>query len=162
MLNALKKMVGNQEPGAEMQALTAEYNSYKETAEALMAEAEAKVAEKDAAIAALQAQLQEYAAVAAQQKAAAELAAEEAKAMKAKARKDKIEAAVGTDKAPALLAALEPLGDEQFEAVVSGLAASVDTEAASPLFAEQGAAGQIDEAKLNEKPSFKQFLPKKK
>lgn len=62
----------------------------------------------------------------------------DAAAKKLAARKERIEMAVGTEKAPALLAATEKLEDEQFEAIVGAMAASFEVEASSKMFKEVG------------------------
>lgn len=68
----------------------------------------------------------------------------EAAAKRLEARTKAVEAAIGTAKAPAMLAATDALNDEQFNAVVDAMAASFDEEAKNPLFKEVGAAASTD------------------
>lgn len=67
-----------------------------------------------------------------------------AAATKLEARKAKVEAAIGTEKAPGLLAATEGLDDAAFEAVVSALAGSVSAEADTTMFQEVGVTAEVD------------------
>jgi hypothetical protein len=61
------------------------------------------------------------------------------------ARKEKVEMAVGTEKASALLAATESLDDAQFEAIVEAMKTTLKTEAEkNPMFQEVGMAGEAD------------------
>lgn len=53
-------------------------------------------------------------------------------------RREKIVAAIGTDKADGLMAATEGLDDAGFDAIVSALAGSVKAEANTELFKEAG------------------------
>lgn len=53
-----------------------------------------------------------------------------------------VEAAVGTEAAPALLAATEDLSDEKFNTIVSAMAASADKEATTDAFKEVGASAE--------------------
>lgn len=136
MLDALKKKLQgevNSELQTKFDALQAEFEGYKATAEELL---EAANAENDELKAKL-ASVEDLIAKAEAEKEAAEKAALEAKL---NARKEKVVAAVGTDRADGLLAATESLTDEQFEAVVSSLAVSASAEAKSKMFVEQGAA----------------------
>lgn len=84
---------------------------------------------------------QASAALAATEAAKAALVAEAA-AKRLTARKERIEAAIGTEKAPALLAATETMEDAAFEAVVSALAGSVEQEAKGKMFTETGVAAE--------------------
>lgn len=73
-----------------------------------------------------------------------EKAALVAKAAEAKltARKEKVEAALGTAKAPAILAATEALDDASFEAIVAAFSANLEAESKSPLFTEVGVSAE--------------------
>lgn len=156
MLKALQKAVGiKPEANAELTALQAEFNEFKETAEALMAAAEEREAELAAKLEEANAKLAEVAeavaaaeAAKAQAEADALAAVEAALAAKLAARKDKLIAAVGTERADALLA-LE-MDDAAFEAVVAALGVSAAVEAASPLFNEAGVDAQADAAQVVE------------
>jgi len=77
------------------------------------------------------------------------------KAAKFAARKEKIEMAVGTVKADALFAATESLADAQFEAVIGAMATSMEAEAKSPAFTEQGVGHGVDASKLAVDPAVK-------
>lgn len=130
------------------------------------AELQAQMAEATAALTALQAQFAELsekyetaqAALNATEAAKAELAAQ-AQAKELAERKEAIVKAVGTDEADAVLAAMADLPREQFNTIVSAMAASVDAEAQTEMFTEQGAAA---EAPVAEKAPihFNQFIKK--
>jgi uncharacterized protein YPO0396 len=82
--------------------------------------------------------------------AAAEKAELQAKAVEAKAaaRKEKIVAAVGTERAEAVATATEGLTDASFDAVLSAMTLSVDTESTSSLFTETGVTAEATAAKV--------------
>lgn len=132
---------------AELQAA---FDAYKLEAEAnlkavgdTLSSALEAVKAADEKIASLQAALD---AVEAAKAEAAKVAEEKRLA----ARKEKIVKAVGEAKADGLMAATSALADEQFEAVVGALVASVDTEANSPMFTETGATGIPDANKVTD------------
>ena len=81
---------------------------------------------------------------------------------KAVARKAKVEAAIGTAKAPSLLAATDSLDDASFEAIVASLATSLDTEANSPMFTEKGVASEADAVVVEKPTHFNQFIKSNK
>lgn len=120
--------------------------------------ATAAIAEKETAFAALTAKFEAaQAALNASESAQKELATQAA-AKRLEARTAAITAAVGTGKVEALLAATDSMADEQFNTIVSAMAASFDAEAQTPLFKEQGAAV---ETVVDEKPThFNQFIKK--
>lgn len=60
------------------------------------------------------------------------------------ARRAKVEASVGTSKAPALLAATESLDDAAFEAIVSAMSTNLDAEASTESFKEVGSSAPED------------------
>jgi hypothetical protein len=99
-----------------------------------LAEAQAKIAELTADVAA-----------AVEFNAAREKAAAEAKAA---ARKEKIVAAVGTDKAASLLAATEKMEDGAFDAVMAALTTTQTVEAKTDLFKEVGVDAEADTSTL--------------
>lgn len=68
----------------------------------------------------------------------------------AASRLKKIEAVVGSAKAPALMAATSKLEDAEFEAVVNAMAAASDIEANSKMFSEVGATATVDASKAEE------------
>lgn len=119
----------------------AEFESYKETAEGLVAAAEAQVAS-------LTAQLTEAQVALAAAAAEKQALVEDAETKRLNARKEKIVAAIGEAKAPALMAATESLDDAAFDAVVSALVGGVAAEANSPLFKEVGVAAEADASKV--------------
>lgn len=86
----------------------------------------------------------------------------EASALEAKltARKEKIVAAVGTDKAEALLAATQGVDDAQFSAIVEAFDAKLVSESQSAMFTEVGADGEVDVAKAEESPEMKALKAK--
>lgn len=135
---------------AAVAELRAEFDSYKETAEAMVAQAEEQAASLSAQLAEANAKLNaatEALTVAAAEKAAAEA---EALAQKLAARKEKVVAAIGTERADALLKVTENMDDAAFEAVVSALGVSAETEANSALFKEVGASGEADASQVVE------------
>lgn len=163
MLSRLMAKLGAVEPvSADVEALQADFEAFKTKSEAALAEVSAQlteastaletavnaVAEADAKVAELEAKL----AAANAEKVAAEVAAAEKRLL---ARKEKIEAAVGTSNADALMAATQSLDDAAFDAVVSALNMSVDNESKSGMFSEVGAAAQADAAKVEESPEMK-------
>lgn len=121
--------------------LQAEFDLFKQSAADAASQAAAQVAELvsklDEANAALAAIAAEKAAMAA-----------EAEAKRLAARKEKVEAAIGTEKAAGLLLATEGLDDAAFNAVVSALAGSVEAEAETELFKEVGVTAEADAAKV--------------
>jgi hypothetical protein len=68
------------------------------------------------------------------------------------ARKEAIVASIGTAKADALLAATDALDDYAFNAVVSAMANSFETEASSALFSEVGVAVKTDPSAVVTEP----------
>lgn len=77
----------------------------------------------------------------------AAIAADKA-AAKLAARKAAVEAAIGTEKADALLLATQGLEDAAFDNVVSALVGSVDAEAKTGLFQEVGVTAEADASKI--------------
>jgi predicted RNase H-like HicB family nuclease len=70
--------------------------------------------------------------------------------VKMNARKEQIVLAVGTSKADGLMLATENLDDTAFNAVVSALTGSVDSQEDTKLFKEVGVAAQADPSKVAE------------
>lgn len=77
------------------------------------------------------------------------------------ARKEKLEFAVGTEKADALLSALEGVDDAAFESVVSSLTMNLDAESKSKMFAENGVTAEANAEKVVESGSLKAKLEEK-
>lgn len=73
----------------------------------------------------------------------------QAAAARLEARSKAVVDAIGTEKAPALLAATEQLGDEQFNAIVGAMAQSFEKEAQSPLFKEVGVSASADPVEVD-------------
>lgn len=71
----------------------------------------------------------------------------EAAAAKLAARKEKLEFAVGTEKASTLLSTLEVLDDAAFDSVVSSMTVNLDKEALSSAFTEKGVTAEAAEIK---------------
>lgn len=76
--------------------------------------------------------------------AAKELLVAEKKAARLAVRKEAVVAAVGTDKAEALLSATDALDDASFQAVVGAMTTSLTKEAKSVLFVEVGVSAVAD------------------
>lgn len=70
-----------------------------------------------------------------------------AAAAKLAARKEKLEFAVGTEKASTLLSTLEVLDDAAFDSVVSSMTVNLDKEALSSAFTEKGVTAEAAEIK---------------
>lgn len=181
MLDKLKKALGGKEAAkpveqlevkldtTEVQAaidaavatVSAEFGEFKTSAEAAMLEAAEKITSLEAALAEANAALEAANADKAQ-------AVVDAAALKAAARKEKVIAAVGTERAPALLTVTEGMEDAAFDAVLSALSTGAKAEAESPLFTEVGVDAQADTAKVVESESAEmkilkaKYKPKKK
>lgn len=146
---------------AAVEGLVAEFEAFKETAEAMVAQAgeinsllAAQLAEATTKLADTENRLS----------AAYELIgslSDDAECKRVATRQDKIVAAVGELKAPALLAATDSLDDAAFDAVVSALVGGVAAEAASPLFTEVGVTAEVDASKIVVESKEMQILKKK-
>lgn len=124
---------------AEVEKLQADFEAFKSEANALIAQADAEKEELKKQIEAMQAEKENMVA--------------EAAAKKLQERKAKVEMAIGeNDKASKLLAATENMTDEQFEAVVSALAGSMEAEAKSEMFQEVGVSASADASKVGVDP----------
>ena len=141
----------------EKATLAAAENKSAELTVALETAATA-LAEKEAAFAELTAKFdQAQAALNASAEAQANLAKQAAE-KRLEVRTAAISAAVGTDKVEALLAATDAMADEQFNVIVSAMAASFDAEATTPAFKEVGTQAELV---VDEKPThFNQFIKK--
>lgn len=173
MLKSLQKVLSKTEPEVKLSAediqaavaqalegVKAEFEEFKQTAEALLAASEEKVA-------GLQAELADLAGKLAEAQSALEAAnAEKAKAeadglaVKLAARKEKLVAALGTERADALLKVTEGMEDVAFEAVVAALGVSAAAEANSSMFTEAGVDAQADTAAVMETPEMKALRAK--
>lgn len=118
---------------AELSALVAQMASQSEALEAVQKQFAELSSKHEVAVAAL-AEIEAAKAALVAEVAAKQLAA----------RKEKVELTVGTAKAPAILAATEALGDEQFNAIVAAFSANLEAEANSPMFKEVGVAAEAE------------------
>jgi hypothetical protein len=125
--------------------IRAELEAFRQEANALLANAETQIAELTTQLAATTAEkesvsqkLEVATAALVEVERVKQAAIEEAKAAKLAARKEKVVAAIGTEKAQGLLSATEELDDAAFGAVVSALVGSVEAEAKTGLFNEVG------------------------
>jgi hypothetical protein len=168
MLKAFQRVLGSDTVAATValathEALQAELAELKTSAEAAIAELTADKELTLAALAAAQgeldsarAELETLKQFAEAAEAAAAQAAAEAAAAKLNARKEKIVAAVGTERADALMAATQALDDAAFDAIVSAMSLSVQIEAKTGMFAEVGATADANAAApIEESPEMK-------
>lgn len=146
---------------AAVNEVRVEFDAYKQSADAAMAEAADKVT-------ALQAELAEMAGKLAAAQAALDAADEEAMkaaaeaaALKLAARNDRVIAALGTERAAAVMKATEGMDDAAFEAVVTALGVGAAAEAAAPLFNEVGVDAQADAGKVVEESKEMKLLKAK-
>lgn len=132
---------------------SAELSAQLETVTASLTDAQAQLADVTAKFEKAQAALN------ASESAQAELAKQAAE-KRLEVRTAAITAAVGTDKVEALLAATDAMADEQFNVIVSAMAASFDAEAATkPAFKEAGVPADLV---VDDKPThFKTFIKSK-
>lgn len=138
-----------------VESLRAEFDEYKQTAEAMVAAADEQVALLKAEIETLGQALTATETALAEAQAALDAADEEAMkaaaeaaAAKLEARKEKVIGIVGTERADALLKVTEGMDDAAFEAVVAALGVGVEAEAKAPLFKEVGVDAEADTAKV--------------
>lgn len=85
----------------------------------------------------------------------------DAAAKKLAHRKESLEMAIGTDKAPSMLASLEVLDDAAFEAVVASMSAGLEREAKTDMFVEKGASSKEEVAPITHAQNLKNFLKNK-
>jgi hypothetical protein len=134
-----------------LEAIKTEFESFKAAANGLLKQAEA---ERDELKTKLQAATEALAKVAEEK---AQMVAS-AKAKASAERKAKIEAAIGkNEKADALFSATEQMEDAAFEAIVTALQTSVEVEANSEMFTEQGASASVDVTKVADNGDMKRL-----
>lgn len=165
MLNAIKKVFNTPKKEAEMvkeNVSASEMTATQDVAElAAQVDSSTALSELQASFAAVTAQLAEAnASLAAVESAKQELVAQAA-AAKLSARKAALELAVGTDKAPTLLANLSVLDDAAFESVVSSMSMNLSTEASGDMFKEVGVTAVVDATKVEEESSLTRKLKQK-
>ncbi len=155
MIDALKRKLGiTPAPAQAVVTEKEEVMDVKETGTAAQATAEsvaslsASVASLTADLATANSQISEMTSVIAEFVKADAKSAADALAVKLDARKTKIVAAVGTEKADALQAALATMTDGAFDAVMLAMSATVKTEATTALFTEVGVDATADTTKL--------------
>jgi chromosome segregation ATPase len=174
MLELFKKKLGVTEAvdtsaiSAELETLRTEFEQHKETAETLLTEATSQVenlkVEKEQLVASLAeatAKLEELKQFAEAAEAEKARLIAEAETARLAARKEKIVAAVGTERADALMTATEALDDAAFSAIVDAMNVSATVEASSEMFTEIGAGAKADASKVEDadKPvHFKQYM----
>jgi septal ring factor EnvC (AmiA/AmiB activator) len=151
MLDAFKKKLVGDVANEALASLQAEFDSYKADANGLLEVAEERIQEltngvneANATVSSLQNRVQELEAALAEATAAQAAAAASEAELRASARKEKLEAAVGTEKASSLMAVMADMDDVKFGAVLSALAGNVASEAASEMFNEVGATTEVD------------------
>lgn len=165
MLNAIKKVFNTNNKEVEM---VKENVSPEMAVTGNVTELAAQLASQSTVLADLQASFAELttqlaeaqASLAAVESAKQELLASAA-AAKLAARSASLVAAVGTDKAPALLANLSVLDDAAFESVVSSMNTNLSVEAESPMFKEVGVTAVVDATKVTEESSLTRKLKQK-
>jgi peptidoglycan hydrolase CwlO-like protein len=124
---------------AALEKLQADFEAFKAEANALIAQADADNTELKKQVQVLQSEKSQMIA--------------EATAKKLADRKAKVEAAIGeNEKVEKLLAATEAMEDAAFEAIVSALNTSAETEAKSEMFTEKGVAATADASKIDVDP----------
>lgn len=143
-------------------ALQADFDSFKATAEELLAAETEQLTEAKAALAEAATLIETLQAEVATLKGETEKAVVDAETMRKNARLAKITEAIGTASAAALMAATEALDDAAFEAVVSALNGKTEAEAKSALFTEVGVAAEVDTTKVTTEESAEMKLLKAK
>lgn len=135
---------------ATVDAMKAEFDEFKQTAEALLAESEAKTKSLTEQLEAANALVADFRAAAVMAEAEKLQAVADAAAAKLAGRKEKLVALLGTERADALLTVTENMEDAGFDAVVSALGVGAAAEADAPLFKEVGATVEADAAQIVE------------
>ena len=182
MLEALRKALGSKEAAAkpvetlevkldtaEIQAaiqaavdgVKVEFDAYKQSADAAMAEAAERVTALQAELAEMAGKLSEAQAALEAAEAAKVDAAAQAAAAKLAARNERLVASLGTERAAAVMTATEGMEDAAFEAVVAALGVAAAAEAASPLFTEAGVDAKADASTVVEESAEMKILREK-
>lgn len=125
------------------------------------AELVAQLASKDLAFAELSAKFDALSSQMASVEAAKQQLVEDAAAKKLAHRKESLELAIGTDKAPSMLASLEVLDDAAFEAVVASMSAGLEREAKSDMFVEKGLSSKEEIAPATHAQNLVNFIKNK-
>ena len=174
MLNHLKKYFTSQEDNnvaeathneenVEMTTNTEQLSAVESNAElvAELATQASALSELQASFADLNNKYTEAAAKLAEVEAAKASLVADAASAKLAARKEKLEFAVGSEKASTLLSTLEVLDDAAFDSVVSSMTVNLDKESLSSAFSEKGVTASADAEKVVEAGSIKAKLEKK-
>lgn len=141
-----------------LETLRIEYDAFRVATEADTAELRTALEAAIATVGEVEASRNELATKLAAIETANAVAAEAAVVAAANSRKTKLEAAVGTERAPALFMATESMSDASFEAVLTALTTTAAVEAKSALFTEQGVEADVDAAKIAEAAPSKEML----
>ena len=151
------------EENVEMTTNTEQLSAVNTEAEltAIVASQAASLTELQASFAELNNKYTEAAAKLAEVEAAKASLVADAAAAKLAARKEKLEFAVGSEKASTLLSTLEVLDDAAFDSVVSSMTVNLDKESLSSAFTEKGVTASADAEKVVEAGSIKAKLEKK-
>lgn len=166
MLSRIAKTLGMSSSNNEEPQMIEDNKAPAELAnnEATVAELSAlkvSFAEQSSQLTALLSQLEEAKAALAEVEAAKASLETDKLAKQLAARKQRVEMAIGTEKAPALLAATENLEDAQFEAIVGAMAASFENESKSQMFQEVGVSAEVDPTKTVEESAEMRALKQK-
>lgn len=179
MLKAIKKQFFSGTKGSEMKQKTEQTADMSVELTAQLAHAQEQVVSQASAFQAIQGQFAEMqnsfaelstkyetaqAALAAVEDAKAALIVAAAEKQLA-TRKEKVEMAIGTAKAPAVLLATENLDDASFEAIVAAFSANLEAESKSTMFTEVGVAAEaapveVDAVSKLAAAFAKKFTPK--
>lgn len=150
-----------EEKPAETLTVTVDATAVKAELAQLQAEFESNISELKGQLEAAMASVEELKSALDAEKAAKEELIAKAKDAKLAARKERVVAAVGTDKADGVMAAVESLDDAAFEAIVSAMQGSVDAEAKSSMFKEVGVTAEVDASKVAEESQEMKLLKAK-
>lgn len=151
-LSRFKAEKGIPETNEALTALQTEFDAFKASTQENIAELTEALQVALLSVEATEKQRDELAAKLAEIETAKAQSEADAAAAKANARKEKIVAAVGTDRADAVFQATESLADSAFEAVLAAMTAASVAEAKSAMFSETGVSAEAD-ASVADAPS---------
>jgi hypothetical protein len=127
--------------------LSAEFETFKADANALVESYTTQVGDLTTALATATEQVTSLTAALAEANAEKTAAAEAAAAQKTATRKEKIVALVGEDKADALLQVTSDMDDPRFDTFMTAIGGVSANEAKSPLFTEAGVTTEVEAPK---------------